>query len=82
MKADELLYILESDELSLNNKENHSKFIDLKAEMRQLPVYDKGLFLKVLVYDWLFSTLDMLEETNEDGLLSIGSWDSKLKQAE
>ena len=49
--------------------------------MRLLPVYDKVLFLRVQVYDWLFSVLEMLEPTDLEPM-PIGTWEGKIKQAD
>jgi hypothetical protein len=50
--------------------------------MRQIPIYDKELFMKMQVYEWMFSSLDMLEPPENDPKyepLSLGTWESKIK---
>lgn len=47
--------------------------------MKSLPVYDKQLFIKMQVFEWLFQSLDLLEGKEK---LSLGQWDAKLRLAE
>ena len=67
-----MLFILEDDELALNDKDMIVRFEQLKKEMKHLPLYDKEIFMKVQVFDWMVSASEMLsvQPTDED-LLSI-----------
>jgi hypothetical protein len=47
-----------------------------------LPVFDKELFIKIKAFDWLFTAANFLNNNNRDSYLSIGSWDTLMKEAE
>jgi len=50
-----------------------------------MPLYDRELATKFQVFDWLYSSVDILNQKHEEGKddqLTIGSWDAKIKQAE
>ncbi len=46
----------------MNELDVRETFETLKNEMRSLSVYDRELYLKIQVYDWLFTSIEMLDE--------------------
>jgi len=59
-RAEFLLDILTKDDLKFDDQSIRDQFMKLKSEMRKIPVYDKESFIKVQVFDWLFTVLDMV----------------------
>ena len=53
-------------------------FNQVKTQISAQPVYEKQLHIKIAILDWLYSSSDMLASKGE--LLSIGTWDAKIKQ--
>ena len=50
--------------------------------MNALPVFDRELAMRCSIYEWMYVSSDMLSAGPGSEQLSIGSWDSKVKQAE
>jgi hypothetical protein len=57
--------------------------------MKRLPLYDKELYIRMQVFEWLFSADDLLnnrgindgEEQNKENL-NISKWERKIKQVD
>jgi hypothetical protein len=57
--------------------------------MKRLPLYDKELYIRMQVFEWLFSADDLLnnrgindgEEQNKEKL-NISKWEKKIKQVD
>ena len=80
--AEQLLTALTKDDLKFDDPLIKKKFMSLKQEMKKIPVYDKESFVKVQVFDWLFTILDMIKTKDKEEPKSIGTWESKVKQSE
>jgi hypothetical protein len=53
--------------------------------MRSLPLYEKDLYVRVQVFDWIYNADDLLNDRviSENGeRFQITSWENKIKQAE
>lgn len=54
-KAEVILNQLEDDEMAIQKDlELRVQFDELKEQMRQLPIYDKDIFIRMQVFEWLF----------------------------
>ena len=60
-EAENVLALLEEDEVALQQGgELREQFDQVKANMAKLPLYDKEISQRMQVFDWLFSSSDML----------------------
>jgi hypothetical protein len=51
--------------------------------MSNLPLYDKEIFLRMKVFEWLFHCDEILTKNcNDPEAMNIQGWEAKLNQAE
>jgi hypothetical protein len=68
--------------MAFDNPDVKDTFIKIKNEMRKIPVYDRDIFVKVQIFDWFFSVLDMFNSKEGEEPKSVGTWEAKLKHIE
>jgi hypothetical protein len=82
-EAEGIFSQLEDEDVSLSeDKELRIQFEEVRQHLFSLPVFEKDLSMRCSIYEWLYSSSDMLSNGPEAEVLSIGSWDSKIKQAD
>ena len=74
---------LEDEDVSLSeDKELRTQFEEVRQHLNSLPVFERDLSMRCSIYEWMYSSSDMLSNGPEAEIISIGSWDSKIKQAD
>lgn len=82
-EAEGIFSQLEDEDVSLaEDKELRSQFEEVRQRLYSLPVFERDLSMRCSIYEWMYSSSDMLSNGPETEVLSIGSWDSKIKQAD
>jgi len=79
-EAEGIFSQLEDEDVSLSeDKELRTQFEEVRQRLFSLPVFERDLSMRCSIYEWMYSSSDMLSNGPETEVLSIGSWDSKIK---